>query len=60
MKIHIYHHFDDQDAKIDRLIILVKTLSNKIDMLMEDPTGLKKQEIMDKLDTIIEDIKQTV
>lgn len=39
---------------------LLKQILSKIDQLLEDPNGNKKQEILDKLNKAVEDIKQTV
>lgn len=62
MKIHVYHHFPqpDHDSKLNLVIDLIRRVENKLDIMNEDPTGKLKQEIMDKLNTIIQDVKTTI
>ena len=59
MKIHIYHHFPQEDNC--EVIRLLKEISSKLDLLLsvEEDEQLKEQ-IMAKLNSAISDIKSTI
>lgn len=59
MKIHIYHHIvqDDNCEVIKKLNEVIEKIDQ---LLMHDDDQVLKQQIMDKLNSAITDIKSTV
>ena len=57
MKIHIYHHIEDNCE----VVKLLKEISDKIDLLLiHDEDDVLRKQIMDKLNNAISDIKSTI
>jgi hypothetical protein len=67
MKIHIHHHVTFEEKPSPIVVAVLESIAdntlyikNGVDLLLEDKNGSKKQALLDKLNSIIADLKTTV